>query len=286
MLNLASRNFKMYFRDRAGVFFSFLAVIIIVGLYVLILGDQIKSGVADIEGASLMMDIWVMAGIIGVASFTTALGACGIIVEDRVKKNFKDFMSAPLYRWQIVGGYVISACLVALMMCAFIFVIVTVVLSLNGMPMLSFLSILKISGVIILAALSSGAVTLFITSFLRTNGAYGAVSTVLGTLIGFFTGMYFPIGMLSDNIQVLVKLFPTTHACVLLRKIMMEDQMAATFLNAPAEIVSDFEKQMGVVIMFGDYAGTAWLHVGVLVATVFVFSALAILNLSRKAKVC
>ncbi|MCL2719225.1 MAG: ABC transporter permease [Lachnospiraceae bacterium] len=286
MINLANRNLKMYLRDRSGVFFSLLAILIIIGLYVLFLGDQMKSGfISEVPGGSLLIDIWVMSGIIAVTTFTTALGACSIIVEDRVKKNYKDFMSSPLRRWQIVGGYVLSACAVALMMCVAIFVVVIIYLTANEMPPLSLKSILKILGIMFLSALSSSSVVLFVTSFIKTNGAYGSVSALLGTLIGFLTGMYFPVGILADNIQWLIKLFPTSHACVLLRQIMMEGQMVLTFAGAPPEYQNDFEKVMGVVFTYGNYTGTPGFHIGVLVVTTLIFSVLAIINMSRKAKV-
>jgi len=285
MINLAGRNLRMYLRDYSGVFFSFLAVLIIIGLYVLFLGDPLKSGVRDIEGGTLMVDIWVMAGIIAVTSFTTALGACGIIIEDRIKKNYKDFMSSPLYRWQIVGGYVLSACAVALMMCLGIFIIVVIYLTSNGMPAISFVRLLQILGVMFLAVISSSSIVLFITSFLKTDNAYGSVSALLGTLIGFLTGMYFPVGMVQENVQWLMKLFPPTHASVLLRQVMLKDQMAVVFAETPAEYQSSFEQNMGVVFTFGDYTATAGLHIAVLVVTTVVFSVFAIINISRKAKV-
>jgi len=285
MINLAGRNLRMYLRDYSGVFFSFLAVLIIIGLYVLFLGDPLKSGVRDIEGGTLMVDIWVMAGIIAVTSFTTALGACGIIIEDRIKKNYKDFMSSPLYRWQIVGGYVLSACAVALMMCLGIFIIVVIYLTSNGMPAISFVRLMQILGVMLLSAISSSSIVLFITSFLKTDNAYGSVSALLGTLIGFLTGMYFPVGMVQENVQWLMKLFPPTHASVLLRQVMLKDQMAVVFAKTPAEYQSSFEQNMGVVFTFGDYTATAGLHIAVLVVTTVVFSVFAIINISRKAKV-
>ena len=285
MINLAGRNLRMYLRDYSGVFFSFLAVLIIIGLYILFLGDPLKSGVRDVEGGTLLVDIWVMAGIIAVTSFTTSLGACGIIIEDRIKKNYKDFMSSPLYRWQIVGGYVLSACAVALMMCLGIFIIVVFYLTSNGMPALSFVRLLQILGVMLLSAISSSSIVLFITSFLKTDNAYGSVSALLGTLIGFLTGMYFPVGMVQENVQWLMKLFPPTHASVLLRQVMLKDHMAVVFAGAPGEYQSGFEQSMGVVFTFGDYTATVGLHIGVLVVTTVVFAVFAIINISRKAKV-
>jgi multidrug/hemolysin transport system permease protein len=282
MSNLANRNLKMYLRDYSNVFFSFLAVIIIIGLYVLFLGQGMKDNLRDMPGGDLLMDIWVMAGIIAVTSFTTALGACSIIVEDRIKKNNKDFLSSPLGRSQIVGGYVLCVCAVALMMCLFAFVVAVAYLAARDMPALSFSSVLKILGVIMLSALSSSAVALFVASFIRTNGAYGGVSTLFGTLVGFLTGMYIPVGFLAENVQWAVKCFPTSHACALLRQIMMEGQIGVTFAGVPDEYVANFERQMGVVFVYGDYTATAGLHVAVLLGTVVVFLVLGLISLSRK----
>ncbi|MDF2686761.1 MAG: hypothetical protein K0S55_1944, partial [Clostridia bacterium] len=39
MITIAIRNLKLFFRDKSGVVMSFLAVFVILGLYVLFLGD-------------------------------------------------------------------------------------------------------------------------------------------------------------------------------------------------------------------------------------------------------
>lgn len=282
MLNLGMRNFKLYLRDRGGVFFSFLGIIVIIGLYVLFLGNDMKKNVAGLTGGDILIDSWVMAGIIAVASITTSLGACGIMIEDRVKKNRKDFLAAPLKRYQIVGGYVFSACLVGFLMCVLTFIASEIYLVANGCPMPDFLTVLKVLGIIVLAVLSSGAMVLFISSLLKTNGAFVNVSILMGTLIGFITGMYLPIGILSDKVQWLVKCFPVSHASVLLRQVMMEGQMKITFDGAPAAAAEGFREDMGVVFTYGDVTGTAGLHIVVLIATTVIFFIFAMFNMSRK----
>ena len=44
---LISRNAKIYLRDRAAVFFSFLSVLIVFFLYILFIGKNIKTGLEN-----------------------------------------------------------------------------------------------------------------------------------------------------------------------------------------------------------------------------------------------
>ena len=112
MINLAVRNLKIFFRDKSSVFFSFLSVIIIIGLYVLFLGDVITSDMDGLPGVRFLMDSWIASGLMAVTSITSTMGAFGIMVEDRARKNNRDFLTAPLKRSTIAGGYVVSTYLI------------------------------------------------------------------------------------------------------------------------------------------------------------------------------
>src|SRR4030043_737497 len=98
MINLIKRNLKLFFRDRTSVFFSLLAVLIIIGLYVFFLGNMMVKGYVGLLGSNsrFIIDSWIMAGILSVTSITTTMGAVGIMGWDKSKKNFKDFYSRPL----------------------------------------------------------------------------------------------------------------------------------------------------------------------------------------------
>ena len=91
MIQITLRNLKLFFRDKMTVFFSLLGVLIIIGLYVLFLGDTITSGMQDIPNARFLMDSWIMAGVLAVTSITTTMGAFGIMVDDRHNNLIKDF---------------------------------------------------------------------------------------------------------------------------------------------------------------------------------------------------
>ena len=49
MLNIANRNIKLFFREKGNVFFSLLGVFIIIGLYLLFLGEAWGSGFDGLE---------------------------------------------------------------------------------------------------------------------------------------------------------------------------------------------------------------------------------------------
>ena len=89
-----------------------LAVLIIIVLYFAFLGDSLSSAYEGVEGMDGIMDSWISAGLLAVASLTSTMGAFGVMVEDRARRLAKDFYSSPLKRRDIAGGYVLSAFLV------------------------------------------------------------------------------------------------------------------------------------------------------------------------------
>ncbi|NLA53473.1 MAG: ABC transporter permease, partial [Clostridiales bacterium] len=203
MKSLLVRNLKVYFRDRASVFFSLLSVIIIFLLYTLFLGDA-WSGGSEFEGAvgvRGLMDSWLMAGLLAVVSVTATLGAYGIMVEDRSRKIIKDFYSSPLSRAGLTGGYILSAFIIGLIMSLITAALAIAFISLRGgaLPVPS--ALLKTAGMILISTFSNTAMVLFLVSFISSNKAFSTVSTLIGTLIGCLTGVYVHIGQLPPTVQ-------------------------------------------------------------------------------------
>ncbi len=285
MFNLAARNLKIFFRQKSTVFFSLLGVFVIIGLYVLFLGDVwINYIPKGLLGADNLMKNWIIAGIVSVASITTTMGAFGIMVEDRVRKTSKDFFSAPIKRSKIVGGYILSAFVVGIIMSSITLVIGELYIAVSGGTILSAVSILKFFGVMIISVMSSSSMVFFLVSFFSSTSAFTTASTILGTLIGFLTGIYLPIGTLPEAVQWIVKLFPVSHAGALMRQIMLKESVAVSFAGVPESYVSGFKKMMGVNYSYGEYTATATAHIIVLISVAFVFFALALWNVSRKRK--
>ena len=284
IVNLIKRNLKLFFRDRASVFFSFLAVFIIIGLYVLFLGNMMVKGFGEVLGdnARFIVDSWIMAGILSVVSITTTLGAFGIMVDDKTKNILKDFLSAPFKRSQLAAGYVISSFIIGVIMSIAALIIAEIYIVINGGSLLGFMAFLKLLGVMLLSVFTGTSMVFFIVNFFRSSNAFSVASSIIGTLIGFLTGIYIPIGQFPPAVQAVIKSFPISHAASLFRQIMMEAPMSKTFANAPAEVITNFERTMGVTFFFGDKGLSPLINILVLIATGAVFLVLAIISMSVK----
>ncbi len=284
MRAFVSRNLKVFFRDRASVFFSLLAVFIIIGMYVLFLGDVWLQNLPDMPGAKPLMDSWIMAGLLAVTSMTTTMGAFGTMVDDRAHKLIKDFSASPIRNSQIAGGYILSSFTVGVIMTLITFVLAELYIVGGGGAFLPFGSLIKMLLLLLLSALCNTAMVSFLISFFKSNNAFGTASSIIGTLIGFLTGIYIPIGMLPEGIQFVIKIFPVSHAALLLRQVMMEAPMQTVFAGAPAEMVEGFQQEMGVLFKMGDTYMTGLTSILILVGSALVFYALSIWRYSKRAK--
>ncbi|MFA7418012.1 MAG: hypothetical protein WCZ19_05655, partial [Acholeplasma sp.] len=67
----------------------------------------------------------------------------------------------------------------------------------------------------------STAVMVFMTSLIRSVNAFGAVSGVFGTLIGFASGIYMPLFILPEFMSKVASLLPFTHMNILLKRMVL-----------------------------------------------------------------
>lgn len=282
MIAFAVRNLRIFFRDRAAVFFSLLAVFIIIGLYALFLSDVWTAELEGFTGVRYMMDSWIMAGLLAVTSVTTTMGAFGVMVEDRSKKIYKDFSVTPVRRGSLAGGYVISAVTIGIIMSVITLILAELYIVSGGGELLDAGAMLKTLGMIVFSTIANTSMVLLIVSFFKSANAYATACTVIGTLIGFLTGIYMPVGNLPEGVQWVVKCFPPSHSALLFRRIMMESPVSQSFSGAPEEVADGFMHQMGVVFDFGGTDASPWVSVAVLAVSAAVFYALSVYVMSRK----
>jgi len=276
MTTFAIRNLKLFFRDRAAVFFSLLAVFIIIGLYVLFLGDVVLGDLQGVPSGRFLMDSWIMAGLMAVTSITTTMGAVGIVVDDRAKGISKDFHTSPLKRTTLVGGYLINTMIVGMIMTVVALVMAEIYIVASGGEFLPLGNLLKVLGLIFLSTMASGSLMFFLVSFFKTQNAFGVASTVLGTLIGFLMGIYVPIGALPGSVQTVIKFFPISHAAALFRQVFMEVPLSISFAGAPEQVVNNFQATLGVIYRLGDTTVSSLASILILVATAALFFVLGV----------
>ncbi len=282
MIAFAKRNIKLYLRDKAAVAFSLLAVIIVIALYVLFLGDVYTSDLESFDGAKEMMDSWVMAGVLAITSMTTTLGILGNLVNDKAQKIVKDFYVAPLKKWKIAGGYLLGSYLIGVIISLLALVLAEVYIVAGGGNMLSASALGKVVLMILLTTFMNTSIMLFVVSLLKSSSAFTTASTIIGTLIGFLTGIYLPIGMLPSAVQWIIKIFPVSHAALVFKNIMMEAVMGSAFDGAPVEIVTDIKTHLGIVYSVGETQLSQGISIVYMLMIGIIFFGASCLRMSKK----
>lgn len=246
MIDFGIRNLTLFFKDRSAVALSFLAEFIVVGLYVLFIRDNLIASFPALPQAETLMDIWMLAGILGITPVTTAMGVCGIMVEDKVKRIDRDFTIWPIGRWSLMGGYLFSAVLAALLMSFVLFLFSEIYMFSRYAIWPGAEGMLHIYGILMINAFADAAMALLLVSFLKTGNALAACCTIIGSLIGFLTGIYLPMGSLPEHVQWIVKSFPVSHGAALLRQALMDGMISDHLGGTDSEQAYAFMEYMGV----------------------------------------
>ncbi|SEU05603.1 multidrug/hemolysin transport system permease protein [Lacrimispora sphenoides] len=277
------RNLKLFFRDRLAVFFSLMSVFIIIGLYALFLGDVwMNDSMKGLKNAQALMNSWLVSGLLTVTSMTTTMGAFGIMIDDKVQKINKDFDSSPIKRSSITGGYIGSSFLIGVIMSLVMAVVAEIYIVHNGGEWLTPMACIKVFLLILLTSLTNTSLVCFVVSFFKSHSAFSTASSILGTLIGFLTGIYLPIGTLPESVQTVIKAFPVSHGASLFRQVLMEVPMRNSFDGIPSIYLEEFKEYLGVSFRFGGHEVTPAASVVILLCTAVVFYSLSLFNMLRR----
>lgn len=289
LLRLIKRNILVYVRDKSNVFFSLLSMLIIIGLMVVFLGKMNADGVVELldqyggprdavvdrNNAEQLVMLWTLAGIVVVNSVTITLSMVGIMVEDEAQKRLSSFFVAPVKRGIFVLSYISAAFIMGIIMCVLTVVIGETYIGLTGGTILSAAALGKIFLYIILNVFTSATMVFLIANFIHSQSAFGAVSTIIGTLVGFLAGIYLPMGMLPDKVQNVFKCFPLLHGCSFIRSIFTEDILNTTFTNCPTEMISSYREYMGITILYQDKVVSNTFQVAFMVISGIIFIGIA-----------
>lgn len=277
------RNLKLFFRDRLAVFFSLMSVFIIIGLYALFLGDVwMNDSMKELKNAQALMNSWLVSGLLTVTSITTTMGAFGIMIDDKVQKINKDFDSSPIKRSSITGGYIGSSFLIGVIMSLVMAVVAEFYIAHSGGEWLTPMACIKVFLLILLTTLTNTSLVCFVVSFFESHSAFSTASSILGTLIGFLTGIYLPIGTLPESVQTVIKAFPVSHGASLFRQVLMEVPMRNSFDGIPSIYLEEFKEYLGVSFRFGGHEVTPTASVVILLCTAVVFYSLSLFNMLRR----
>lgn len=278
---LIKRNMKNFLRDKTAVFFSFLSVIILLALYFLFIGRQYTQGSSfdDIspELKTFLSTGVIMGGVLVINTVSLSLGVMGNIVTDLDLRKLDGFLVTPVKRYKIILSYYISSIVVTFTLTLFMWILTILYVGIFSGFWYSFGTIILTILVLILYTFISSTLMIFLTTMLKSVNAFGALSGVLGTLIGFTSGIYMPLTVLGNAMTKVASVVPFTHMTVLLKQILLKE----AYQELPAPFVEGVSTFYGTndVGLLGLDVSTLWLVFGsILIGFVLMFFAYQNMN--------
>lgn len=264
LLEFIKRNMRIYFRDKVGVFFSFLSSLIVLLLMVAFLGNMNVENTLNIfenqsdearTHAQNIIILWTISGIFITNAFSVSINIIGTMITDEERHILERFFVAPTKRIKYVLGYVISANIISFITCLAIFVVSQIYyLSIGGGLILPISNILPFLITILINIFCSSAFAFLIASFIHTTSAWSGISVVMGTIIGFLAGIYIPFGSMSDSLQNIIKFIPAFEGCSAIRSLFVQNEVA--WFNAPSAYQDGYNIYMGTIVQFNEHTLT------------------------------
>ncbi len=301
--SLVIRNIKIFMKNRMMVFFSILAPVLSLLLYILFLGKmqiigvkaELLSKYAELvagldekvvdNGLKMIMDNWMIAGVVGISCITVSFNSCTSMVRDRANGTINDVFAAPIPKWIVYLSYILSGFCISFMICFSVLIIGIIYLVCSGGFAMNFLNFLAIFGTMILSILSASFCMVLIVSFIRTEGALTAFNSVFSAMIGFLTGSYMPIGMLPLPVQYICDFIPGTYSSALLRQLFMEGpilKLSKLFNGADKNVINRLLSDYSIGMKFFGINVAPWAMALVLIGSTLIFMALIIIFYSNK----
>jgi multidrug/hemolysin transport system permease protein len=246
IFTLFKRNIKLYFRDKAAVFFSLLSSLIVITLYLLFIAKTYISAMTELPLTNnqiyFMIYNIVFVAVIVLNSISAPLCAFTLMTKDFETKKTDQLLLTPAKPTQILIAYILSAAAASLIINLATWIIGTSIVAAATGEMLS-VSVFFIGTVItILISVISCLIMALIATIIRSTAALNVVGGVVGTFFGFVCGMYMPYSVMGSGIKIVGSVFPFTHLTIWFKQLVLNDVFAN--FKIPAEFKADIYGQI------------------------------------------
>ena len=226
---LIKRSLNIFLKDKMSVFFSLLAPLLVLALYVLFLADiQVDAVKSNFENVPIddkliknFVDAWMLAGVISVACITVSFSAQNIMIADKERGVLADILSSPIPRGLIGVAYLISNIIISLCLCYIVLAISFVYMAISGWT-LSVSDVFLLLALTLVSVVSAGTLSTLICFAVKTNAQHGAFVGITSAVIGFLIGAYMPLSMFPKAVQYITLFVPGTYSAALFRNLFMD----------------------------------------------------------------
>ena len=256
---LTKRHLKMIFSNKIRMFYTLMVPIIILVIYIIFLrrmeldaveNELLKRGM-DVSNQELVkhittiVDAWMLSGIVSISAVTISLQTNSLIVEDKENGTNKDFVSSPINKNILIASYFLYNFLITFFLTFLVLLTSFIFLAIYGEMYLTFTDIIVMVGTVFLTTIPTTLLAVFICIFIKTEPVLASVIAVFSAAIGFLTGAYMPISLLSKPIQYLCGFIPGTYSTSLIR---------FSFLNNPILSLEGYLKANPTILPAGETA--------------------------------
>ena len=193
------------------------------------------------------------SGLLIVIGSTSVLSIIFIFVKDMYTGIIKDFSVTPISYIKIIYSYFLAAFIISMIITLLIYIFIELFFisyyhNINSFKTI-FYSILIITSSNIISSLLILIIALFINNF----NSFATFQTLYGVVIGFFTGVYIPIGYYPTIIRNIFFYFPLCQTTSLLRNINTHNITNNILKNYPTNIHHILYETFGIIIPFNNF---------------------------------
>ena len=208
ILTIAFRDLIKFLRDVPRIVATFVFPFVFIG----ILGGTLQSNLGQSAGYNLLL--FVFTGVIGQTLFQSTASGIISLIEDKENDFSQEIFIAPVSRFSIIFGKILGESLVAFLQVLAIIIFGLII----GLPV-TFIQVVSILPVALIACLFGGAFGVLVLSNLSSQRSANQIFPFLIFPQFFLSGVFSPITHVSPLLFVLSRLVPMTYAVDLIRGI-------------------------------------------------------------------
>lgn len=198
------RNLLKFFRDKMRFFMT----LFMSAFFLFVFSFVMKSSAAGLDHPMN----YLISGIIIMTVFQTALNNSMSILEDIASGFMKEILVAPIGRWQIAIGQIMSSAAIAVLQGTIIIILgLFMGLKLDGFHAG------MMFGIMILVGLTFSAMGLYLATLAKESTTFQILVTIVAMPLTFLSGAYIPTTVLPKIIHPVVFLNPLTYTTALFR---------------------------------------------------------------------
>ena len=224
------RSIKLFLRDKATVFFSFLSTIILVALYFLFIGKSYADGMGEMLGSALSADtiysivyIQMIVGVLVLNSLSLSIGAFSTIAHDFENRKVDSFLLTPIKSSNLLIAYFSGGFVISFVLNSFTWFLSIFIIGITFGYWVGIATIFIIIGILIFSSMVSCSLMMLVTALVKSSSAIGVFSGVAGTFLGFLCGIYMPYEQLGKGVEKVGSVLPLTHITIWLKQIVLDN---------------------------------------------------------------